>query len=164
MTSQPPPPPTLQRLASAVEAGDEEAVLAALQEGADCEYLCPPDDPDSHGGTLLMKAVVKGHAHLIPVLTGAGVDVNGRGNVGYTPLHAAAVYGGSWMIPLLAKAGADINCMSSGGFGEQIEPRPRSYILGRGLSVLDPGLFCSSPLHPLCFSTAWWVRQSNASH
>lgn len=105
-----------RRLASAVEAGDEEAVLAALQEGADCEYLCPPDDPDSHGGTLLMKAVVKGHAHLIPVLTGAGVDVNGRGKVGYTPLHAAAVYGGSWMIPLLAKAGADINCMSSGGF------------------------------------------------
>lgn len=71
----------------------------------------------------------------------AGVDVNGRGQVGYTALHVAAACGGSSMIPSLAKGGADVDCMSSGGFGEQIEPRPRSYILVRGLSVLDPGLF-----------------------
>ncbi|XP_063607036.1 serine/threonine-protein phosphatase 6 regulatory ankyrin repeat subunit B-like isoform X4 [Penaeus indicus] len=105
-----------RRLVDAVEAGDEEAVWAALREGADCEYLYPHDDPDCHGGTLLHKAVVRGHAHLVPVLTRAGVNVNGRGKIGYTPLHAAAAYGGSSIIPFLAKAGADIDCMSTGGF------------------------------------------------
>ncbi|XP_063589981.1 serine/threonine-protein phosphatase 6 regulatory ankyrin repeat subunit B-like isoform X1 [Penaeus indicus] len=105
-----------RRLVDAVEAGDEEAVLAALQEGADCEYLCPHDDPDCHGGTLIFKAVVRGHTHLVPVLTRAGVNVNGRGKIGYTPLHAAAACSGSSIIPFLAKAGADIDCMSTGGF------------------------------------------------
>ncbi|XP_042858930.1 serine/threonine-protein phosphatase 6 regulatory ankyrin repeat subunit A-like isoform X1 [Penaeus japonicus] len=105
-----------RRLLEAVEAGDESAVLAAIQEGADCQFLCPQSDPDCHGGTLLLKAVVRGHTHLVPVLTKAGVGVNGRGKVGYTPLHAAAACGGSSVIPVLAAAGADVNCVATGGF------------------------------------------------
>ena len=98
-TEPPPlPPGTLHR---AVQAGNPDALAAALAAGTDVNRR------DGQGWTALMHAANEGYVLLVPPLLEAGVDVDLRAPDGATALFMATAHGHAEIIALLMEAGAD---------------------------------------------------------
>ncbi len=93
-------------LHDAVEAGDQDALEAALSGGAD------PNEPDSEGRPAILIAAGNGNAAAIRLLASHGADPNrSRDNPrGYVdaPIHAAVKNGQLEAIRALADVGADL--------------------------------------------------------
>lgn len=98
--------------------GRLDDVKKALKAGGDPGVVMPQDDPDYESGTLVAVATVKGHAHLIPVLVEAGVDVNGRGRREGTPLHLAAEMNQVEVLKMLLLHGASIEASTADEYSE----------------------------------------------
>ncbi|WP_459799756.1 ankyrin repeat domain-containing protein [Herbidospora sp. RD11066] len=93
-----------------VQHGDTSAVLELLDAGFD------PHVTDGDHQTLLHLLYLVDHADLLPRLLAAGLDVNGRDNLGRTPLHTAVVSGGSpELVAALRAAGARLDLTDAAG-------------------------------------------------
>ncbi len=92
---------SMEKLMTAAQKGDVEAVKAQLAEGT------PVDTPDPTGSTALLYAAGKGHAELVELLISEGADVNVKDNEGFMPLHAAVGAGKPGIVGMLLKNGAD---------------------------------------------------------
>lgn len=90
-----------ERLMSACESGNAEAVYALLAAGANPDFRVPT------GETPLIKAAAQGATEVIQLLADAGAEIDGRSAAGSTPLMFAAHRGQSAAIGLLLALGAD---------------------------------------------------------
>lgn len=74
----------------------------------EAEDPCAPIDPLTYrspdGDTCLHVAAMRGNLRVVQLLIKAGIDVNTRGDMGYTPLQYAAT---SEVVDFLLKSGAD---------------------------------------------------------
>lgn len=106
-TAAPPVPGLLE----AVQAGDVEAVRAALEAGAS------PDAFTEDGSTALSVAAGQGaDPETISLLLAAGADIGARNTAGYTPLLSALRSGRSEAaVRLLLNAGADPTARTAAG-------------------------------------------------
>lgn len=121
------------RFAKARKRGDLETMRAALDEGAEVdfiteyhpqiyyavyydqrenvrlmlEYKADPNYKTERGYTLLMSAANDGYFEIAKMLVEAGADVNAIDREGKTPLHFAAKNGRGSVIKLLLENGAD---------------------------------------------------------
>ncbi|MPC58140.1 Ankyrin-1 [Portunus trituberculatus] len=91
-------------LVEGVRAGHLEWVEAAFASGATTDIQLAQDDITVPNGSLLALAAAQGHDHLVPILLGAGVDVDDGGELGYTPLQAAVHKGHDRVVDELMKA------------------------------------------------------------
>ena len=96
-------------LLDAVETGDRDAALAALEAGAD------PNERDRDGATPLMWAAYHGDAELVRRLLDAGAKVDERNVFGTFALAEASIIGSAPVIELLLAAGADPNARNPEG-------------------------------------------------
>ncbi len=103
MQVQEPTNPASFKLRRAVEAGDPQAVEAALNAGANINYA------DSNGWTALMMAALYGHIDIVRLLIDAGAHVNCANNYDNSALMWAALYGHTEIVRLLLEQGADVN-------------------------------------------------------
>ncbi len=103
MQVQEPTNPASFKLRRAVEAGDPQAVEAALNAGANINYA------DSNGWTALMMAALHGHIDIVRLLIDAGAHVNCANNYDNSALMWAALYGHTEIVRLLLEQGADVN-------------------------------------------------------
>ncbi|BAO99459.1 ankyrin repeat domain-containing protein [Wolbachia endosymbiont of Cimex lectularius] len=72
-------------LLNAAKNGDIEKVKSLISEGADVNVV------DKNGDTPLIWAATNGHKETVETLLKVkGIDVNVKGQYGYTPLHSAA--------------------------------------------------------------------------
>ncbi len=94
-----PPPDALHR---AVQAGNRDALAAALAAGADV------DGPDERGWTALMHAANRGYPLLVAPLMEAGAGLDSQAPDGATALFMATAHGHSEVIAQLMEAGADV--------------------------------------------------------
>ena len=105
-------------LIEGVRAGHKEWVEAALASGANANKLLSKDDPLVSRGSLLSLAAGQGHAQLVPILLGAGIDVDDGGEFGYTPLQVAVHMGHDRVVDALMKAHPkrpDVNAKDADG-------------------------------------------------
>lgn len=93
-----PRPDALHR---AIQAGDIDAVNAAIAAGADVNAR------DARGWTALMHAANKGYTLMVPLLLEANAEVDIRAPDGATALFMAAVHGHAEIFAELMQAGAD---------------------------------------------------------
>lgn len=94
-------------LLDAVDRCDSSAVVAALPAVRDVDAGEGGDAGSLHsGGTALHLAAARGHAQLVPLLVGAGADVDALDTRGTTPLYAAAARGDLAAVRALLDAGA----------------------------------------------------------
>jgi uncharacterized protein len=94
----------VEDLRRAVDAGDVEAVRAALAAGAD-----PSSPPPTYWEKgVLAKAASHGPLEVVTLLLDAGADPNGVNAFESTPLRAAASYGRNEVVRVLLGAGADL--------------------------------------------------------
>lgn len=91
-------------LVEGVRAGHTEWVEAAFASGATADILLTQEDITVPNGSLLALAAAEGHDHLVPILLGAGVDVDDGGGLGYTPLQVAVHKGHDRVVDALMKA------------------------------------------------------------
>jgi ankyrin repeat protein len=61
------------------------------------------------GNNLLHVAAIKNRPDVCKILINLGLDVNQRGEHGYTPLHEAAEQGNEEVYSMLVRFGADVN-------------------------------------------------------
>lgn len=99
---------SMEKLMTAAQKGDVEAVKTQLAEGT------PVDTTDPTGSTALLYAAGKGHADLVALLIGKGADVNVKDNEGFMPLHAAVGAGKPEVVRMLLKNGADADATFRG--------------------------------------------------
>jgi len=66
---------------------------------------CGPSAPD----ISIHEAVIEGNIEAVKQHLDAGVDVNAKDNIGFTPLHYAAQSGRKEIVELLIAKGADVN-------------------------------------------------------
>lgn len=115
------------QLVMAVIAGDQEALQAALREGADLEAR------GRDGVSPLMHAVTRGHGKIAEVLVSRGAHVDAT-TADWTPLHKAVETGDSDMIKLLIAGGADIEFNSPERYAVKDTFHARTNSRGSGLS------------------------------
>lgn len=89
-------------LFTAIALGDDDQVAASLRAKPDSVK-----EKDSQGKLPLQRAVGMGQRSIVEKLLGAGADVNGVGQYGWTPLHEAAFWGRPDMVRLLLDRGAN---------------------------------------------------------
>ena len=70
---------------------------------------------DKWGHTLLIMAVVLGHAEIVRALLDKGADANVKDDNGMTPLMWAAYWGRSDIVRTLMDRNADVNAQAKGG-------------------------------------------------
>lgn len=102
-------PTNAKRLFEATIAGDEQAVLAALNTGVSI------NSTDANNCTPLHHAATHNHLWLVPVLLKKGALVEAQNANGYTPLHFAAATPHYSILVDLLKAGADLHAVSRAG-------------------------------------------------
>jgi ankyrin repeat protein len=105
------PDPSNDPLLQAIKAGDESAVRAAIDSGADVNAL-PPANDSSYLNIAIGKDMYQGKSTIVDALLAAGVDPNFGGDM--PALCRAAYWVGSdpIMMPIIHKlieAGADVN-------------------------------------------------------
>ena len=88
-------------LLDSVRAGNHDAALALIAQGADVH------DAESNGTTALHYAVHNGDFELVAKLIAAGANVNVMNNYGSSPMSEAATLGDARIIKALLAAGAD---------------------------------------------------------
>lgn len=91
-------------LVEGVRTGRMGWVEAALASGATTDIQLAQDDITAPNGSLLALAAAQGHDHLVPILLGAGVDVDDGRGLGYTPLQVAVHKGHDRVVDALMKA------------------------------------------------------------
>jgi ankyrin repeat protein len=96
-------------LMRAVKAGDETAVAAMIQHGADVNA------PEANGTTALHWAVYQQDAALVKRLLEAHAKVSVVNQFGYTPMQEAALSGNADIIKMLLAAGADVESANAEG-------------------------------------------------
>ena len=96
-------------LTRAVRSGDGQAVLRALEAGADIQ------EADAHGITPLMAAVRANRPGIAELLVDRGARVRVADRRGFTPLHYAAQNGMNATVGLLLDRGAPINALAGTG-------------------------------------------------
>jgi hypothetical protein len=140
-----PPPPTSDPLTEAVRLGDEKAVMAELDRGAD------PRVQDREGCPLLMFCVGYGYANIniMRALLAHGADVNARTHDGQTALMHAVGPGsgrtGAEAIKLLLDAGAKLDLQTNFGYTALMYAEPRAEYLRLLLQKgADPNLRCGT--------------------
>lgn len=100
---------TLPALANAAEAGQQEAVRALLQQGAD------PNAGQADGMTALHWAAHDNDVAVAKLLLDAGARAGISNRYGITPLFLACQNGNAAMATLLLQSGADPNVTLRGG-------------------------------------------------
>jgi len=134
------PQEAAQRLPSAVQSGQIEAVRTCLARGADANVT------DRHGWPLLRFAIQSGSVEVVKSLLEAGADPNSRGRSGpgncyaYSPLYVAADKSNTEMVEVLLKSGADPNSVEPAVYGDQTTPLGRKGVRGEKGSELFFGL------------------------
>ena len=88
-------------LLESLRAGDQQAALAFITEGADVNTA------ESNGTTPLHYAVYNGDLVLVETLIKAGANVNVLNNYGSSPVAEAAILGDAAIMAALLAAGAD---------------------------------------------------------
>ncbi len=99
---------SMEKLMTAAQKGDVQAVEAQLEEGT------PVDTTDPTGSTALLYAAGKGHTELVAFLISKGADVNVKDNEGFMPLHAAVGAGDPETVGILLENGADADATFRG--------------------------------------------------
>lgn len=83
------------------------------------EDICAPIDPltykNPEGDNCLHIAAMNGETRAINYFIAAGFDVNGRGDMGHTPLHYAKTFKHAEVIKLLLENGADPDLLNEFG-------------------------------------------------
>jgi hypothetical protein len=136
-------------LISAAEMGDHEALVKALEDGANVETT------DKETNTPLHWAAKCGRHEDALALLGAGANVDARNKAGVTPLIYAAFEGWDDVVPLLLSHGADravktakggtaLDAALKGMCKVDAEERPRFAQVVRILSAAAPA--SASPL------------------
>jgi len=90
-----------QEYYSAARRGENTAVAARLNEGANANYA------NAQGETALHIAAASGNYHLANTVLNAGANVNALTSGGWTALHSAARFGHLDIVDLLLQAGID---------------------------------------------------------
>jgi ankyrin repeat protein len=96
-------------LVDAIQAGDRDAALALIDQGADVNAASPD------GATALIWAAHQGDAELVERLLEAGADVDAANAYDATAMSEAAVTGDADIIALLLDAGADADAKNPEG-------------------------------------------------
>ncbi|CAD7700408.1 unnamed protein product [Ostreobium quekettii] len=95
----------IENLLQAVAAGDEEAVLRLINDGANV------DETTTDGDTPLILASARGLEEIVTILLDAGADVNATDNIGLTPLLAASFFNHPSVVNVLIEADANIEAV-----------------------------------------------------
>lgn len=104
---QPPPVATVIDEADA-STQEQETLQAATQ---------PKDQAPVHTVEELLEATRRGEALMVKTLVGRGVDVNGKDNMGFSPLHMAGLRMGTVQVArFLVEAGANVNAKNLNGY------------------------------------------------
>ena len=103
------PAHALDVLHQAVQAGDLDALAAALEAGGDV------NERDGRGWTPLMHAANQGYVLMVSPLLEAGSNADVRAPDGATALFMATAHGHSEIIALLMEAGADTSILGPKG-------------------------------------------------
>lgn len=96
-------------LVAAVQSGDEDAVVALIEQGVDVNL------PEADGTTALHWAAHRNDADMSERLIEAGATPNVTNDYGATPMSEAAVTGDVTLIGMLLDAGADVESPNSDG-------------------------------------------------
>lgn len=159
-----------QRLGTAIDVGDLEAIRACVQDGADLatpvdgwlpalHYACrrpsgaeavhlilqlgaDVNGMDMEGSTAVAIAAPWGCASAIRLLAMAGANVNAEDPRGYSPLSAAVFRGRTEVVRELVTAGADVNGISQLG-GSLVYLACRRGDAGMVRLLADLGADCS---------------------
>nr|XP_014272288.1 ankyrin-1 isoform X1 [Halyomorpha halys] len=111
----------------------------------------PGDDPPLH------IAIRDENMDVIRALLNVGVDVNGKGQFGQTPIHTAAVVGSIPILELLVDRGGDLNRINDNKLSalhiavQQEWPRTTRWLLNKGLDINALDSTVSTPLHWAAF-------------
>eukprot|EP00731_Ephydatia_muelleri_P008665 Em0004g1003a len=89
--------------------GDAAAVVALVEQGADCHAK------DNAGWTPLHEACNFGHMEVVKILLDNGVSVNTPGFENSVPLHDAVINNHVQVVELLISSGANPNARNSNG-------------------------------------------------
>lgn len=149
-----------RQLADATERGDTEGAAYAIETGADPNT--PP--PDGDGLTPVVRAVLKGHVHIVKLLLKNGADVNSEVHpeTGASALHTACETGQVAMGKLLLASGASVDRkddrgltplqVAAGGQEAKCGEVVRELIAsGASLDVVEEKT-CNTILHTAAFS------------
>lgn len=96
-------------LHDALSSGDQERVVALLNDGADIE------EHNRHGWTPLMAASLHGQVDLARILLEHGADLSATNAEHKSAIHYAAMRGGAEAVRLLVQFGADVNAVDTFG-------------------------------------------------
>ena len=102
--------PADSSVADAAQRGDEDAVRALLDQGADVQTA------HTDGMTALHWAAQRGHVEMAEVLIYAGANLDAVTRIGHhTPLHVASRSGHAEVVRVLLEAGSDATTQTSSG-------------------------------------------------
>ncbi len=95
-----------QRLCTVIDAGDAEAIAAALGDGANPNVGMGAGEDTTAGRTPLIHAVLVGRADLVDLLVARGARLDNGDAGGHTPLMYAALLGNADLCKHLLRIGA----------------------------------------------------------
>lgn len=86
-----------------------KAILASVRENCDFDYVAFEDinDTNSFGSNALHCLAIRNDIDSARTLITEGINVNQRGEHGYTPLHEATSFGHFEFVKLLLESGAN---------------------------------------------------------
>jgi ankyrin repeat protein len=95
---------------------DVRAILDEVNQTPDFSYVDFSDinTTNTLGDNALHCVIVWGDYNAVKTLLAHGINVNQKGEHGYTPLHQACSFGNKEIVALLLENGADINARTEG--------------------------------------------------